>query len=151
LNPTETNVDPLVFRSRIDPLLVALIVIPIVGVAAVVVQQGVSRGESPNIMVFVSLAASLGVFAWLAATTSYRFTDQELVVRSGPLRYRVPLAKIRRVTRSRSLLSAPAMSMRRLEIAYNTHDTVLISPNDEAEFLATLKRKAPHAELPAAG
>lgn len=78
-----------------------------------------------------------------------RFMERDLLVQSGPMRVRVPLAKVHRVTSTRSVLCAPALSLQRLEISYDQHGTVVISPNDEPRFLAMLQERALSAELPA--
>ncbi len=140
--------NPLEFRSRIDPLLAGLVVAPILGVIGLVVQRALVHGQSPSTVTVATLALSIGVIGWIFATTSYRFAEHELVVTSGPLRVRVPFDKILRVTRTRSVLSAPALSLQRLEIVYEKHRTVVISPQDEAKFLATLHERAPRADLP---
>lgn len=147
---TREHMEPLEFRSRIDPLLAGLVFAPILGVIGLVVQRALVRGQSPSTVTVATLALSIGVIGWIFATTSYRFAERELVVTSGPLRVRVPFDKILRVTRTRSVLSAPALSLQRLEIVYEKHRTVVISPQDEARFLATLHERAPRADLPEA-
>jgi hypothetical protein len=149
--PSGGRVDAVTFRSRIDLGLAALIFGPLIAACGLVLQRAVARGQIPSMITVGTLAASIGLVAWIFATTAYRLTERELLVTSGPLRVRVPLAEIRRVTRTHSLLSAPALSLQRLEIAYATHGLVVISPKDEAAFLATLKAKAPGVELPGGG
>ena len=140
--------DPQVFRSRIDPLLAALVIVPVLVACGVVLQRAAARGQPPSGVTLATLVLSVGLVAWIFTTTSYRFVDHDLLVQSGPMRVRVPVAQIRRVTRTRSVLSAPALSLQRLEIEYDTHRFVVISPKDEAGFLAALKVNAPSAELP---
>ena len=141
--------DSLEFRSRIDPLLAGLVFLPIFGVVGLIVYRALVRGQSPGGVTIATLALSIGVIGWIFATTSYRFAERELVVKSGPLRVRVPFDTILRVTRTRSLLSAPALSLQRLEIVYEKHRTVVISPQDDQGFLASLRERAPGADLPA--
>jgi hypothetical protein len=140
--------DPLEFRSRIDPLVAGLVVAPIVGVIGLIVQRAIVRGQLPSVVTVASLVFSIGLLAWMFATTKYRFVERDLVVRAGPLRVTVPIDTIRRVTRTRSVLSAPALSLQRLEIVYGKHGVVVISPKDEGRFLAALHERAPNAELP---
>ena len=140
--------DPQVFRSRIDPLLAALVFVPVLVACGVVLQRSVARGQPPSGVTLATLVLSVGLVAWIFTTTTYRFVEGVLLVQSGPMRVRVPVAQIRRVTRTRSVLSAPALSLQRLEIEYDKHSVVVISPQDEAGFLAALKVKAPSAELP---
>ena len=140
--------DQLEFRSRIDPLLASLVFLPTLGVVGLVVYRALVRGQSPSAVTIATLALSIGVVGWIFTTTSYHFAARELVVKSGPLRVRVPFDAILRVTRTRSVLSAPALSLQRLEIVYEKHRTVVISPHDEQGFLASLRERAPMADLP---
>ena len=89
----------------------------------------------------------LHALAWVFLDTTYHITSRDLVVRSGPLRITVPLADIRQVRRTRSVLSAPALSLRRLEVGYGKGSQVVISPADEAGFLAALRERASGFEL----
>lgn len=137
-----------VFRSRIDPLFAVLLFVPILGVCGLVLQKTLRSGQPVSVTALVTIALSLGFVVWIFAATSYRFTESQLLVQSGPFRTRVPVEKIRRVTRTRTVVSAPALSLQRLEITYDKGSTVVISPKDEAGFLAVLKTNAPDAELP---
>jgi len=141
----------LVFRSRIDPLLAAFVFVPLVITTALQVQRAFARGVMPSLISIGVTGSMFALVAWIFAGTSYRVSDTTLAVRSGPIRVTVPLAAIRRVTRTRSVLSAPALSLRRLEVQYGRHSTVVISPNDESGFLDALRSRAPQAELPGAG
>lgn len=98
-------------------------------------------------MVLVGLL-SLGLPVWLLLGTDYALTAQELCVRSGPFRWRIPLDQVRRVSVSRSWLSAPALSLNRLRIDYGRAGTLLISPRDRQAFVAALQRSCPGLESP---
>jgi hypothetical protein len=106
--------DTIVFRSRIDLLLAGLVLVPLLLAVALAAQRAVARGQRPNAVVLATLLGSVALVVWIGATTAYRLTDRELLVSSGPLRVRVPLAQIQRITRTRSVLSAPALSLVRL-------------------------------------
>jgi len=142
--------DTLVFRSRIDPLLAAFVFVPLAITTALQMQRALARGVMPSPISVGVTGLVFALVAWIFAGTSYRVSDTTLAVRSGPLRVTVPLREIRRVTRTRSVLSAPALSLRRLEVQYGPHSTVVISPHDEVGFLDALRSRAPQAELPGA-
>lgn len=74
----------------------------------------------------------------------YSFEKKLLVVRSGLLRVRIPLLAITLVSPSRSLASAPAWSLDRLEIRYGRTQRVVISPKEKAAFVGELEQRAPH-------
>ena len=135
------------FRSRVDPLLVAITFGPVVVVLGVLVRQGLQRGAMPSMVATLTLGLALGLVSWIFLDTGYRITSEALLVRSGPLRMTVPLSDLRTARRTRSILSAPALSLRRLELTYGSGKVVVISPLDETGFLTALKARAPQLEL----
>lgn len=81
-------------------------------------------------------------------STSYTVTDERLIIRSGPFRWRVVLDAIHSVEPSHSLLSSPAVSLDRLRVRYGpSRRSVLISPDDTERFLWDLAVRAPGLEL----
>lgn len=96
-------------------------------------------------------AIGLGIYSllagWIWFGTNYRITANQLHVKSGPFRFSVPLASIRRIRRTSSPLSAPALSMQRLEIALENGQLVLISPKDRERFIAMLRSRCPQARF----
>lgn len=103
---------------------------------------------------FPNPAARLGIalvpFAITVASIYplyYELQADELIVRCGFLRYRVPYGAIISAEPSRSTLSAPAMSLDRLQIRYTAPNgsarSLLISPVDKAAFMADLCAHAP--------
>ena len=89
---------------------------------------------------FVLLFAFIG---WLWWGTGYLVTERDLKIKSGPFRQAIPLVEIKAITPSKSILSAPALSLDRLEISYGRSKSVLISPLKKEEFLALMKEKCP--------
>jgi hypothetical protein len=90
--------------------------------------------------IMLSVAAfTLGLVAWVLLGTHYTLSHETLEIRSGPSRWRVPIADITDVRPVRSLLSAPALSTDRLEIVHGTcHESAQISPRDRERFLEEL-------------
>ncbi len=77
------------------------------------------------------------IFGLLVVPLYYEIAETELLVRSGQLRWRVPLAGIQSVRPTRNPLSAPALSLDRLEIDYHVDGaskSLLISPADRSAF-----------------
>jgi hypothetical protein len=94
----------------------------------------------------ILVAAALFI-AWIWTATDYTLTSSDLLVRSGPFRWRVPLAEIQAVNPTRNPLSSPALSMDRLEVVYRRGSVLLISPQDKNRFLRSLVTQAPHLAL----
>ena len=94
---------------------------------------------------------ALGIYAllvgWIWLDTGYRITKDSLHVKSGPFRFIVPLRSIRGVRRTSNPLSAPALSLHRLEIALENGRLILISPKDRERFIVMLRSRYPHAHF----
>jgi len=86
----------------------------------------------------IGVLAGVGLPLWILANTNYTLTDMTLHVRCGPFSYKVPIAEISSVTPTRSILSAPALSLDRLRIEYSRGKVVVISPEDRERFLKDL-------------
>jgi len=72
--------------------------------------------------------------------TYYTIAGNELRVRYGfIINKTIDIGSIRKVVPTRDMRSAPALSTDRVEIFYNQNDSVLISPEDQAEFIERLK------------
>jgi hypothetical protein len=85
-----------------------------------------------------------GLMLWVVYGTSYTLEEKELLIRCGPLRYRVPLAEIDSVTPSRNPLSSPAGSLDRIQVRWSSGErSLLISPEPRAAFLEELARLCP--------
>lgn len=137
---------PIVFRSRIDWWL-AVIIFGVLGLA--VWQTLADLLANPRPAAYIGVGVSAGVLvvtALLFATMRYEIGDTSLDVCVGPLRSEIPIAAIRRIKRSSSVLASPALSLRRLEIDYNTYDTAIVSPKDQAAFIAALTARNPNIE-----
>lgn len=71
----------------------------------------------------------------------YTLTSDELVMRSGLLRWHIPLSAIMTAKTTRSLRPAPALSYQRLRVDYqkgNRSRSIDLSPRDRNRFLSDL-------------
>ena len=127
------------FPSKRDGWLSAILI----GSAAVdflIVVWVVERVDDP-ILVAVVAAAVLPIALltlWLLWGTYYEVSRTELTARAGPFRWRVPLGEITSVERTRSPLSAPALSLDRLRIRYGEKRSLIVSPADRRAFLGAI-------------
>lgn len=136
------NETPIEFRSKIG----AIIVIPAVVVVllgAPAVTQAVIQGRY---ILAVLFTVPIALVAWIFATTSYSITPADLAIRCAFVTFRIPLQSITKVQPTRTMLSAPALSLDRLEI---THDAgiAVISPANTDRFLAEIRARCPRAEI----
>ena len=75
--------------------------------------------------------------------TNYTFGDTELVIKSGlgkPIL--VPYDSIYSIIESRNRLASAALSSDRVEIRYDEHSVIYISPQRKKEFIKLLSDKA---------
>ena len=82
-----------------------------------------------------------GFAFWVLYGTGYQVGERELVVRSGPFRWRIPVDAITSITPTTNPISSPACSLDRLRIAYRGargEHALLVSPADRLGFLAAL-------------
>ena len=122
------------FKSAVAPWFYFLtLVLP----AAIIIYVVLSIGTiSATGMAAIGVVAvlTLGIPLWLLFTTYYLVKDGTLKIRSGPVNILILLSDIKSVKPSRSWLSSPALSLKRLEIVYGRSKKVLVSPKDLEGF-----------------
>jgi hypothetical protein len=135
------------FVSKRDGWLVAVIwVASAVGLAALMPALWVARSEPIALLGVAAGLAGVGLGPWLLYGTDYAFEGDQLLIRGGPFRWRVPLARIWCVEATHNPLSSPACSLERLLIRYGERK-IMISPADRAGFLSRLAVLCPHLRL----
>lgn len=77
----------------------------------------------------------------------YKIKADTLIIIYGPFSKKIDINQITSIRHSRSILSAPALSLDRLEINTNKYDTVLISPKDKELFMETLLNIQPNITI----
>jgi hypothetical protein len=135
------------FKSKIDGWMIIVLAIVLL-VSPVMLMTTASRPRNPPmgaggyvILIGVVVALPMALVVWLFSTTNYTLTDTDLVVRAGPIRETIALSSIHKITATRSILSAPALSLDRIEIAYGKYGTVVISPDDKQAFVNEMRRR----------
>lgn len=134
--------DVLQFRSKIGAIaIIPIAVVLLLGAPATA--RAFAAGQ-PILAIVLSLPIAL--VAWIALTTKYAITADHLAIRCAFLTSRIPLQTITKVRPTRTILSAPALSLDRLEI---THDAgiAVISPRDRERFLAEIRARCPRVEI----
>jgi len=128
-----------IYRSKVDTWLAGAIVAAVVVV--LIVGFSVVSGPVPAKWLIGVPIILLGAVLplWLLVSTNYRITDQNLLIRSGPFRWRIPIREIRSVRPTRNARSSPALSLDRLLITYGCGQSCMISPSDKEGFLDELR------------
>lgn len=96
-----------------------------------------ASGVAAAVMV-VALGAPALLTLWVLAATTYTVGRSTLRIRSGPFTWRIAISSITGITPTRSILSGPALSLRRLRVEYGPRRSVLISPADQQGFLRAI-------------
>jgi hypothetical protein len=105
-----------------------------------------SQSKGFNLVCLVAVGLSLAFMGWLYVSTVYTVTDLGLRVQAGPLQRWVDAKSIECVRPTKTILSAPALSLDRLEVA-GGFGSIVVSPLDKAGFVLALKRIAPQLRL----
>jgi hypothetical protein len=95
----------------------------------------------------IIMIAVILFIGWIWFGTGYEILDDQLKIRCGPFRQRIPLREIKEIKRTRSPLSSPACSLDRMEIKYGASKRVMISPADKEGFIKLLIEKSPQIHL----
>lgn len=96
---------------------------------------------------FIMVIFIILFFIYLFKNTFYLInkSSNQLIVKSGFLvNIPIEIEKIKEIKSSKSLISSPALSIHRIEILYNTYDSVLISPKDLEKFIQELQQINPN-------
>tara|TARA_Y100000588_G_scaffold146332_1_gene160150 strand:+ start:1112 stop:1990 length:879 start_codon:yes stop_codon:yes gene_type:complete len=126
------------FRLKIDGWVITATVLPVL-IGLYPAGRAATEG---HIWVPLVVFTPVALIGWGLSSTSYTVTNYELDVRCMWLRELIPLDSIRSLRPSRSLLSALALSLDRIELVHATGRTQ-VSPRDRDGFVAILSRHNP--------
>lgn len=138
-----------IYYSKRDSWIVAVLWSAVVGMLIAAWQIGLSpTPKGLRVGMSALLLASAGLILWLLYSTLYKLTAQELVVRSGPFRWKVRLDSIQEISPTHNPLSSPACSLDRLRIRYReSRFGIMISPADKAAFLQDILSRSPGLKI----
>lgn len=130
-----------IYKSKIDWWLGLLLVYPIyLSVASLIKGQWLYG--------LAGLAFVFGVVLFVSKTTRYIIDENQLIVKSlWIVNYTIDISKIRKIEKSNSILSSPALSLDRIALYYNKYDEVYISPKEKQDFLNNLLEINPNIEV----
>jgi hypothetical protein len=129
-----------IYKSKIDWWLGLLLIYPIY-ISVISIVKGQLIG-------FVGLGFVIGVVLFVSKTTRYIIEENQLIVKSlWIVNERIDVSKIRKIEKTNSILSSPALSLDRIAIFYNKFDEVYISPKEIQAFIDDLLEINPNIVL----
>ena len=136
-----------VFASKIDLWLAFLILGFSLLLILVPVGEWIYNNSSIKRTVFISLFTMPGAILLLLIffNVKYSLSDDELFVKNGFSTQRIPLKDIIYIIPTNSMLSAPALSLERIEIRYEG-GSIVISPKDKDGFYRAIQERVPALE-----
>ncbi|MCW5658428.1 MAG: PH domain-containing protein [Burkholderiaceae bacterium] len=129
----------MVFRSKVDAWLVlVLVAAAVVALAA----AGAAFRQTSGMALLapvavVAIGAALPI--WILVSTAYVVESRTLHIRSGPFSWRIPVSSITSIKPSRSPISSPTLSLKRLRVEYGTGKSILVSPADQQAFMHAIE------------
>ena len=136
-----------VFTSKIDFWLAFLILGSSLLLILVPVWEWMYNNSSIKRILFISLFTMPGAILLLLIffNVKYSLSDDELFVKNGFSTQRIPLKDIIYIIPTNSMLSAPALSLERIEIRYEG-GSIVISPKDKDGFYRAIQERVPALE-----
>jgi len=131
------------FRSKIDLWLGGVLLLGILASSTAAV--GLLRYKGMASLSILPLMAT-GLLLWLPIETWYGVTDTDVIVHCGPFRTSVPISSIRAIRPTRTAVSAPALSLDRLELTH-AGGVLVVSPADKAGFIRAVRERHPAAKV----
>ncbi|MDQ6469154.1 PH domain-containing protein [Flavobacterium sp. LHD-80] len=129
------------FKSKIDILLVLILSIPL---GSALIRSLYDNKWFASGIIFLVICFIIHMFL----TTYYWIEGQKLTIKSGFLvNSSIDILSIKKISETNSIMSAPALSLDRLEILYNKSDNIVISPKHKSVFFEAIKKINPEVEI----
>ena len=137
-----------VFTSKIDLWLAFLILGSSLLLILVPVWEWIYSDSSIRRILFISLLTIPGAILLLLIffNIKYSLSDDELFVKNGFSTQSIPLNDITHIIPTNSMLSAPALSLDRIEIRYEG-GSIVISPKDREGFYNAIQQRVPALKI----
>ncbi|MCG8526909.1 MAG: PH domain-containing protein [Opitutales bacterium] len=130
-----------VYPSKVDIWLAAILILaPLVavGIGVYVIIIGEKEGWI-GIFTGAFIAVVMGA---LSIPCRYTIKEKEIKIKCGIYEDRIPIEKIIKIFPTMNPLSAPALSLKRIQIE-TVHSSYLISPKDRESFIEELNKRLP--------
>lgn len=128
-----------IYKSKIDWWMSLVLVYPIFR-SIVSIIEGEWIGYLGILMCF------LFIF-FISKSTRYIIEENQLIVKCMFIvNERIDISKIKKIEKTNSILSSPALSLDRIAIKFNKYDEVYISPKEKQSFVNDLLKINPEIE-----
>ncbi|MGI4993654.1 PH domain-containing protein [Halobacteriovorax sp. GFR7] len=81
----------------------------------------------------------MSILVFLYLSIFYEIKDDELIISNLFLKSHIPISSIKKITKTRTFMSAPALSLDRIKIECHKISYV-ISPVNRAQFISQLQK-----------
>ena len=120
-----------VYKSKIDWWLGLILVYPIFRSIVSVID-----GEWIG---YFGILMNLLFIVLVSKSTKYIITDNQLTIKClFIVSNKIDISKIRKIEKTKSILSSPALSLDRIAVKFNKYDEVYISPKEKQLFVDEL-------------
>ena len=128
-----------IYKSKIDWWLGLVLVYPIFRSVASIIE-----GEWIG---FLGIVLCLLFVVFVSKSTRYIISGNHLIVKCMFIvNDKIEISKIRKIEKTNSILSSPALSLDRIAIKFNKYDEVYISPKERQAFIDDLLKINPEIE-----
>lgn len=140
------------FYSEFSLLYKVVISIALLMLLAVSIASFIEETDTAGYIVLIIMLSIFGFIIWCSFDTSYTIEKEILVVKSGPVVFRIKIKTINKIENHEGIV-VPTMwklgfSHRGIIITYNKFDSIYISPKNKPQFLTELQKLNPNISLP---
>lgn len=128
------------FSARRDPWFALLIWGPLVGFLPLLLLTRSWEAAAVILVIY-------GLVGWIWFGTGYTVGAREMLIETGPMRWRIKLSEINHVKETKSFTPSAALALDRLEIRYSKFGKVYISPKEKERFLEVIRKRCPRADI----
>ena len=128
-----------IYKSKVDWWLGIVLVYPIFRSVASIIE-----GEWIG---YIGIVLCLLFIVFISKSTRYIISENYLIIKCMFIvNDKIEISKIRKIEKTNSILSSPALSLDRISIKFNKYDEVYISPKERQSFIDELLKINPEIE-----
>jgi len=128
-----------IYKSKVDWWLGLVLVYPIFRSVASIIE-----GEWIG---YIGIVLCLLFVVFISKSTRYIISENHLIVKCMFIvNDKIEISKIRKIEKTNSILSSPALSLDQIAIKFNKYDEVYISPKESQAFIDELLKINPEIE-----